>query len=1092
MPTIKSFNEIIASMLDRLRLTQPNLDTKPGTVSRDLFVDLQADELQKVYRLISIVSEKQSFLTSSGRDLDRLAANFGLTRKLGSQASGTVVFTSNNLDNEITIPDGTIVSSKNGTSFNTIGTYIMSPADKSRLSANTFRLRDGLSTAGITDKYSIEVPVQATSPGSSSNLSSYQVIETSSEFSINVTNIGSFSGGSDLEADGSFRSRIVSVFSGANIGTSSGYKSAADGITGVLDSMVVEPGSSLMLRDGSEVLELDDGNFKIVDSGTGGKVDIYILGRQLEEISQSFIFSDFTDGKNISDDKNDLILGNSVFEDDLTSEEKRYLAFKNGEIPKQPVDSINSITGSTSGLLSEAIVDENGIYIGNYILNKDSNPSTGGSPFGLDKIKFINNYKNVEREAVNKSSLNSTENLSFSNINSINNIYQDLLISGENSKVSDADNSIIKLSHSPVSQVSQILNVTTGEIYFIEQDNFSEGINNSGEIKISGKSLPRKNDKLKSDYTWRLKFDKYLDYNPGKYSFFKGELNQEQVSWHNSNGIYAEESVLLRDSSEEDFYLNTEYNITEVESVYYKSLVSIDVKKDIQGAFYAELSLSEKAIDNIISIKNSEGQEVFSTPNNDGSFKNRKITFPSDAVLYEEEPLSVEYNKVDIYNLENYQGKFSLNRISLPSNEELENSEIFSDIEGLYLSDATIYVDYVASIKVLVPNQSLTTLPISSQSNSNSLFGQDLNTISDSKNLIEFKFNSEGEISNIKRFGPSRIKLIISGTSTSGTINVRGQTITKLDLDFDASGVFDGVSLDMSSVLSGILPNYLDYRLIKATDFYVDETLVDLYGYQISESLYDEGIAIENSSMSNYTLDIPNTTLNSKVSFSSGSKCKITIYLLNSNDSEELFYFQDESRITDKIFSRIDKISISSGFKNNLGQPIGDISILSLSQPEDNDIYYIDYFFKAPQNGEKLIVKYNTNKLIHDVTLGLEAVRPITADILVKEAYSQSIDVHGDIVIDSDLLEESESILENVAGAITNLLNTNELGGIIDYSDVLNVGTSISGVESMNIKIFNTSGNVGRKSFIKALDNQTLSAGKVEITVVDRRRLRVY
>ena len=61
MARIKSFNELVASMIERLRLTQPNLDTKPGTVARDLFVDLQADELQKVYNLMSIISEKQSF-----------------------------------------------------------------------------------------------------------------------------------------------------------------------------------------------------------------------------------------------------------------------------------------------------------------------------------------------------------------------------------------------------------------------------------------------------------------------------------------------------------------------------------------------------------------------------------------------------------------------------------------------------------------------------------------------------------------------------------------------------------------------------------------------------------------------------------------------------------------------------------------------------------------------------------------------------------------------------------------------------------------------------------------------------------------------
>ena len=50
MPTYKSFNEIVSLMIEQLRLTQPNLDTKTGTVSRDLFVDLPADQLEKLYK----------------------------------------------------------------------------------------------------------------------------------------------------------------------------------------------------------------------------------------------------------------------------------------------------------------------------------------------------------------------------------------------------------------------------------------------------------------------------------------------------------------------------------------------------------------------------------------------------------------------------------------------------------------------------------------------------------------------------------------------------------------------------------------------------------------------------------------------------------------------------------------------------------------------------------------------------------------------------------------------------------------------------------------------------------------------------------
>ena len=59
----------------------------------------------------------------------------------------------------------------------------------------------------------------------------------------------------------------------------------------------------------------------------------------------------------ISDDRNDHILGNFNQDKSLTSDERRYLAFKNSNIPLQPVDSLVSVVCSSSGVLSKAIVD---------------------------------------------------------------------------------------------------------------------------------------------------------------------------------------------------------------------------------------------------------------------------------------------------------------------------------------------------------------------------------------------------------------------------------------------------------------------------------------------------------------------------------------------------------------------------------------------------------------------------------------------------------------------------------------------------------------------------------------------------------------
>ena len=172
MSSNRSFSEIVSTMIDRLRLTQPNLDTKPGSVARDLFVDLPADQLARLYKAISIVAEKQSLATTSGRDLDLLASNFGVSRSAGTPASGIAIFATNSLSSDISIPTGTIVTARNGVKFKTMGNYLMSVADKNRLAANANRMRKSLNIAGINSSFAIEVPVQATRSGTTGNVSS--------------------------------------------------------------------------------------------------------------------------------------------------------------------------------------------------------------------------------------------------------------------------------------------------------------------------------------------------------------------------------------------------------------------------------------------------------------------------------------------------------------------------------------------------------------------------------------------------------------------------------------------------------------------------------------------------------------------------------------------------------------------------------------------------------------------------------------------------------------------------------------------------------------------------------------------------------
>ena len=81
MAIYRSFNDLVISFIEYLRLVQPELDTKPGTVSRDLFIDAPSQQLAEIYSQIRNIANLQSLFSTSGFDLVRLGSNFGVSKK---------------------------------------------------------------------------------------------------------------------------------------------------------------------------------------------------------------------------------------------------------------------------------------------------------------------------------------------------------------------------------------------------------------------------------------------------------------------------------------------------------------------------------------------------------------------------------------------------------------------------------------------------------------------------------------------------------------------------------------------------------------------------------------------------------------------------------------------------------------------------------------------------------------------------------------------------------------------------------------------------------------------------------------------------
>src|SRR5690606_6759346 len=118
----------------------------------------------------------------------------------------------------------------------------------------------------------------------------------------------------------------------------------------------------------------------------GGKVDIYVQGSAIEDITESYIYKDLSGKNDPTSIANDYIIGQRSINPLLDYQQKRRLLFSQGTLPFQPVDSIVSITGSLSGPnFIESFTDTDGSVKGNFELSKDEG-TFGGSVFGFDKI----------------------------------------------------------------------------------------------------------------------------------------------------------------------------------------------------------------------------------------------------------------------------------------------------------------------------------------------------------------------------------------------------------------------------------------------------------------------------------------------------------------------------------------------------------------------------------------------------------------------------------------------------------------------------------------------------------------------------------
>jgi len=254
MAVIKSFLTIVNAMRRFLHAERPNVDTSPGTFTRDVVIDAPSKELESLYLDLNRTANAQSPDLAGTSDVEQLGRNFQLRRRGPLKTTGIASFYSFETPAEtITIPRGTTVASKaapDGTSQQYVTSQVVT------LGPTNFNSETG--------RYEANASVRAVVAGIDGNVTAGAIAAVLDPVAgvAGVYNFNAFTNGADFENLTSFRARLKSVITGNNVGTTDGYYQTITRITDVLDARIASAGQ------GVEELRRTD----------VGAVDIYVRG----------------------------------------------------------------------------------------------------------------------------------------------------------------------------------------------------------------------------------------------------------------------------------------------------------------------------------------------------------------------------------------------------------------------------------------------------------------------------------------------------------------------------------------------------------------------------------------------------------------------------------------------------------------------------------------------------------------------------------------------------------------------------------------------------------------------------------------------
>lgn len=303
-----SRQEIVKTFISAIFRSNPQVKVEAGSLLRDTVIDPFASESERLRFILDFYHRartptlllqiddpsgsgnsipvsrspykqglQQALYLESAQDVQDLidsafeayASNIGVFRRVGTPSKGEVLFyTTRRPTGTLSIPLGTIVSG-GGVQFAT-----------TRAASIPFE-RLASYYDPVSGRYQTSVSVRASSAGSNGNVGSGQVraLTSSLSGSLQVINVAPMSGGSDRESNLALTIRVQNALASVDSGTARGYLQTAADVSNVVKANVVAAGDELMSRD------LDSNGVH-----KGGKVDVWIQGDNLTQVTDTFAF----------------------------------------------------------------------------------------------------------------------------------------------------------------------------------------------------------------------------------------------------------------------------------------------------------------------------------------------------------------------------------------------------------------------------------------------------------------------------------------------------------------------------------------------------------------------------------------------------------------------------------------------------------------------------------------------------------------------------------------------------------------------------------------------------------------------------------